>query len=90
MRHYIAIFIEDPLGEWRVVFPDAPGCEAKAFNLHDAHYVAATTLTQCLNRNGSPPPLPMDMAAVYRCDEWLERNQVDLSRSVVSMVPLAA
>jgi hypothetical protein len=40
MSHYIAIFIEDHIGEWRVVFPDAPGCEAKGFTLHDARYAA--------------------------------------------------
>ena len=50
MRHYVAIFVEDHMGEWRVVFPDAPGCDAKAFNLHDAQYVAATALMQFLNR----------------------------------------
>ena len=90
MRHYIAIFVEDHMGEWRVVFPDAPGCEAKAFSLHDAQYVAATALMQFLNQHETPPPLPMDMAAMYRCEEWLERNQIDLSKAVVSIIPLAA
>lgn len=32
------------MGEWRVVFPDAPVCEAKAFSLHDAQYASATVL----------------------------------------------
>jgi predicted RNase H-like HicB family nuclease len=89
MRHYIAIFIEDHIGEWRVVFPDAPGCAAKGFNLHDAQYAAASALSQCLRANGTPP-LPMDLAAVEQCDEWLEQNGVDLSKAVVSMISVAA
>ena len=89
MSHYTAIFIEDHIGEWRVLFPDVPGCEAKGFTLHDAHYAAASTLSRCLQVNGSPP-LPMDMATIKKCDEWLEQNHVDLSKVVVSMISLAA
>ena len=47
MSHYIAIFVEDHIGEWRVVFPDVPGCEARGFTLHDAQYAAASTLARC-------------------------------------------
>ena len=46
MRHYIAIFVEDHMGGVARGFSDAPGCEAKAFSLHDAQYVAATALMQ--------------------------------------------
>jgi predicted RNase H-like HicB family nuclease len=90
MSHYIAIFVEDHIGEWRVVFPDVPGCEAKGFTLHEAQFAAATALSQCLRENGTPPPWPMDLAAVEKCDKWLEQNQVDLSKAVVSMIQLAA
>jgi predicted RNase H-like HicB family nuclease len=90
MKHYIGIFIETDMGEWRVVFPDVPGCEAKGFNLDDARFAAASALSQGLHENGTPPPLPMDMVAVAKCDEWLEQNQVDLSKAIVSMIPLAA
>ena len=90
MSHYIAIFIEDHIGEWRAVFPDVPGCEAKGFTLDGAQYAAASALSRCLHENGTPPPLPMDMAAVAKCDEWLEQNQVDLSKVVVSMISVAA
>ena len=89
MSHYIAIFIEDHIGEWRVVFPDVPGCEAKGFSLHDAQFAAASTLSNCLRDNGTPP-LPMDMAAVEKSDEWLKQNRVDLSKAVVSMISVAA
>jgi predicted RNase H-like HicB family nuclease len=89
MAHYLAIFIEDHIGEWRAVFPDVPGCEAKGFTLHDAQFAAASALSECLRENGTPP-LPMDMASVEKCDAWLEQNHVDLSKAVVSMIPLAA
>jgi hypothetical protein len=35
------------------------------------------------------PPLPMDMAAVEKCEEWLEQNHVDLSKALVTMISLA-
>jgi predicted RNase H-like HicB family nuclease len=90
MPHYIAIFVEDYVGEWRVVFPDVPGCEAKGFSLDDAQYAAASALSKCLRENGTPPPLPMDMAAVEKRNDWLEQNHVNLSKAVVSMISLAA
>jgi hypothetical protein len=90
MSHYIAIFVEDHIGEWRLVFPDVPGCEAKGFTLHDAQFAAVTALSQCLRENGTEPPWPMGLAAVEQCDEWLEQNHVDLSKAVVSMISVAA
>jgi hypothetical protein len=73
--------------EWRVVFPDAPGCEVKGFSLDDANFAcaAASALSQCLRETGTPP-LPMDMAAVEKCEEWLEQNHMDLSKAVVTMI----
>ena len=90
MSYYIAIFIEDHIGEWRVVFPDVPGCETKGFSLEDAQFSAASALSKCLRENGTPPPLPMDLTEVEKCDEWLEQNHVNLSKAVVSMIRLAA
>lgn len=78
------------MGEWRVVFPDVPGCEAKGFTLDDAKYAAASALGQCIQDSNAPAPMPMDLAAVKRSEEWLSRNQIDLSKAIVSMVPLAA
>ena len=89
MSHYTAILIEDHIGEWRAVFPDVLGCEAKGFSLDDVHYAAASALSKCLRENGTPP-LPMDMAAVQKCDEWLKQNHVDVSKAVVSMISVAA
>jgi predicted RNase H-like HicB family nuclease len=90
MKHYIAIFVENQVGEWRALFPDAPGCEAKGFSLDDAKYAAASALIGYLRESNAQTPLPMDMAAVHKSEEWLKQNQVDLSRAVVSMIPLAA
>lgn len=90
MKYYIAIFLEDDVGEWRAVFPDVPGCEAKGFTLDDAKFAAASALTQCIQENGAPPLHPMDMDAVQRSAEWLSQYNIDLSRAVVSMIPMAA
>jgi predicted RNase H-like HicB family nuclease len=90
VKHYIAILIEDHLGEWRAVFPDVPGCEARGFSLDDVKFAAASALNRCIEETGSLPHPPMDLAAVQRSDEWLSDNNVDLSKVVVSMVPLAA
>lgn len=90
MTHYIAIFIETDVGEWRVVFPDAPGCEAKGFNLDDAKFAAVSALAECIRDGNSLPSAPMDMATVQKSEEWLSRNHIDLSKAVVSMIPLAA
>lgn len=90
MKHYIAILLENDVGEWRVVFPDMPGCEAKSFTLDDATFAAASVLTQCIRENGGPPLHPMDMDAVQRSEKWLQENQVDLSKAVVTMIQLAA
>jgi predicted RNase H-like HicB family nuclease len=88
MKHYLAIFVENNFGEWRVVFPDMPGCEARSFSLDDAGIAATSALTRCLRENGTPP-LPMDLAAVQQHREWLELNHIDLSKAVVTMIQLA-
>jgi predicted RNase H-like HicB family nuclease len=90
MNHYIGIFVQNDVGEWRVVFPDMPGCEAKGFTLDDAKFAAVTALVKCIRESGAPAPLPMDMAAILRSKDWLKQNRVNLSKAVVTMVPLAA
>lgn len=90
MTHYIAIFVESDVAEWRVVFPDVPGCEAHGFTLDDARFSAVTALKRCLEESHLMPPTPMDLSAVERSQEWLKRNNVDLSRAVISIIPLAA
>jgi hypothetical protein len=90
MSHYIAIFIEDHIGEWHVVFPDVPDCEAKGFNLDDVQIAAASVLSRHLRESARPVPVPMDMKAVAERNEWLERNHVDLSKAVVAMISVAA
>lgn len=88
MKHYIAIFTQNDMGEWRVVFPDIPGCEAKGFSLDDAKFAATTALAQYIDGQASLPE-PMDLAAIERNRDWLAQNQIDLSKAVISIVPLA-
>ena len=90
MTHYLAIFVETDLGEWRVVFPDLPGCKAMGFTLDDAMFAASSALRQYIQEIGLLPPHPMDLSAVQQSEEWLSENRVDLSRAIISMVPMAA
>jgi hypothetical protein len=61
MKQYIAIFVENIVGEWRVVFSDLLGCEVRGFNLDDAQYAAASGLDRCIQESRSPLPAPMDL-----------------------------
>jgi predicted RNase H-like HicB family nuclease len=90
VTHYLAIFVETDMGEWRVVFPDVPGCEARGFTLDDAQFAATSALERCIEERGLSAPLPKDLSAVSRSEEWLSRNHIDLSRAVITMVRLAA
>jgi hypothetical protein len=71
-------------------FPDVPGCEAKGVSLDDAKYAAASALAGCIREGSSLPPAPMDLVAVQRSEERLLRDHVDLSKAMVSMIPMAA
>ena len=86
MTHYIAILTENDIGDWRVAFPDFPGCEVKGFGLESAKSAATMVLRRYIDENGSPPSAPMDLATIERNDEWLRQNQIDLSRAVVTLV----
>jgi predicted RNase H-like HicB family nuclease len=88
MRHYVAIFMQDDIGEWRASFPDLPGCEARGFSLDDVKFTAETALAEWIRKNGAPAPLPTPMAALQQ--DWLTKNEVDLSKAVVTMIPSAA
>ena len=87
MKHYIAIFVQNDMSEWRVVFPDIPGCEAKGFTLDDAKFAAMSALAQYID--GQPLPEPMDLATIERNGDWLAQNHVDLKKAVISIIPMA-
>lgn len=88
MNHFIAIFVQDDIGEWRVVFPDMPGCEARGFSLDDAKFAATTALLYCVRNGGAPAPQPMSMAVLQ--EDWLTQNKVDLSRAIVTTISVEA
>ena len=89
MKHYNAILVEYEMGEWRAILPDIPGCEARGFSLDDAKFAAATVLRRYVEENASAPQ-PMDLSMIEHNEEWLRQNHVDLSKAVVSMIPLDA
>jgi predicted RNase H-like HicB family nuclease len=86
--HYIALLIPSSIGEWRVLFPDVPECQAHGYTLDDATFAATTALSRCLAENGHLPPLPRNLAEIERDEEWLSRNNVDLHEAIVTMISL--
>jgi predicted RNase H-like HicB family nuclease len=86
--HYVALLIPSSVGEWRVVFPDMPECEAHGYTVDDATFAATTALSRCLAENGHLPPRPRDLAEIKRDEEWLSRNNVDLREAIVTMISL--
>ncbi|HJR22497.1 MAG TPA: type II toxin-antitoxin system HicB family antitoxin [Dongiaceae bacterium] len=86
--HYIALLIPSSVGEWRVVFPDVPECQAHGYTVDDATFAATTALSRCLAENGHLPPLPRDLTEIERDEEWLSRNNVDLRVAIVTMISL--
>jgi predicted RNase H-like HicB family nuclease len=88
--HYIALLIPSSVGEWRVVFPDVPECEAHGYTVDDATHAATTVLSRCLAENGHLPPLPRDLAEIERDEEWLSRHNIDLREAIVTMISASA
>lgn len=88
MSHYIALLLPSPVGEWRVLVPDFPECQAHGYTVDDARFAAIAALSRCLAENGHR--LPRDLSEIENDQEWLSRNSVDLSVAVVTMISLAA
>ena len=86
--YYIAILLRSEIGEWRLVFPDAPDCEARGFSVHDATIAGVTILTHCAQRRGAAFPRPRNLSQIEQDADWLARNRLDLGRSVITMIPL--
>ena len=87
MKHCIAILVENDMGEWRAVFPDLPDCEARGFSVEDVKFAAESAVRKYVHDNRLPPS-PIDMSAIERDRDWLTRNNVDLSKAVVTMIQL--
>ncbi len=77
--HYIALLIPSSIGEWRVVFPDLPECQAHGYSVDDAAFAAYHALSRCAGRKRRLASLPRDLAEIERDKEWLSRNNIDLS-----------
>jgi predicted RNase H-like HicB family nuclease len=86
--HYIALLMPSSVGEFRVVFPDVPECQAHGYTIDDATFAATTALSRCLTENGVSPPPPRDLAEIERDEEWLSRNNIDLHEAIVTMISL--
>lgn len=90
MSHYIALLLRSPVGEWNVVFPDVPECQAHGYTVDDATYAATTALSRCAAEHDMSLRPPRDLVEIERDEEWLSRNDVNLADAIVTMISLAA
>jgi predicted RNase H-like HicB family nuclease len=89
MDYYIAVLTESESGGWRILFPDVPGCEARATSAEDCKSAAAEALQRHKATNGNALHQPRDLRAIEDDAEWLSRNGIDLSKVIVTMVPMS-
>jgi predicted RNase H-like HicB family nuclease len=90
MSHYVALLLRSPVGEWNVVFPDVPECRAHGYTVDDATYAAMTALSRCAAEDGVSLRPPRDLVDIERDEEWLSRNNIDLSEAIVTMISTPA
>jgi predicted RNase H-like HicB family nuclease len=85
MRHYIAICIQQDTGDWRAVFPEVPGCEARGCTLDDIKRAAQGELMRHLSGEGLLDARSLTRA-VPRIDDWMAENQLDMSKAIVTVI----
>ena len=77
---YVGLFRALPNGDWRVGFPDLPGCEAKGKSFKEVFEAARHALSAHLKELGGPWPRPRSIAELMidaRGDWLLCRAFVD-------------
>jgi predicted RNase H-like HicB family nuclease len=88
LLHYVALFSEMTVGGWHVQFPDLPDCDAYGFTIDDATRAATMALAARASNDSAELPSPRDLTEVQRDERWIFRNDVDLSTSVIVLIPL--
>ena len=88
MAHYVAIIVPSPDRGLRVLFPDIPQCEAEASDMDDARLAAVDALSRFIETEDARLPLPRDLSAIERDEDWMSRNGVDLSSAIVTMISI--
>jgi hypothetical protein len=85
INYYVAIITQSQMGEWDVRFPDLPECAAHGSSLEDAKNAAFTRALECSRSRDPALPPPMDVSDL---SEWMSRNEFDISKALVAMIPL--
>jgi len=88
MPHYIAILVPSDNGDWRALVPDVPEWEGSANSPDAAKLAALNELTRRLRANGTTPPAPRDLSDIATDKDWIARNNIDLAKAVVTVIPL--
>jgi predicted RNase H-like HicB family nuclease len=89
MVFYPVVFIQTSLGEWHGLFPDVPECTTRGYDLVDVNMAAKAALSRCARAKGSSLLPPRPLRAIESDTEWLSRNDIVLSKAVLTLVPLA-
>ena len=92
MLHYIAVLVPQPEGNWRVHFPDFPGCSAEGAYLEQAIAAARQAIYQRLDSAAAEGALrfPRSLDVIVEDLDWARTREVDWRRAVVSLVPFAS
>jgi hypothetical protein len=90
MTHIVAILAPWEAGEWRVLIPDAPECEAAGNSPDGAVLAAAAKVAQRVRANGDTPIAPRDLLAIATDRAWMSRNDIDFTKAVVTLIPLGS
>jgi len=90
MTHFVAILAPWTAGEWRVVIPDAPECEAIANSPDEAVFAAAVKVTRRVCTNGIDQTTPRDLLAIATDRAWMSRTDIDFANAVVTLIPSGA
>jgi predicted RNase H-like HicB family nuclease len=84
----VAVLIPDG-GDWRVLVPDLPGCEARGASVPDAIEGAEKAVLarlEAMRLRGDAPPVPREFEAVRQDTEWGKDNGVDIATASLARI----
>jgi hypothetical protein len=87
MTHFVAILAPWEAGQWRVLIPDAPECEAIGNSRDGAVLAAVLKVRRRVSVHGDAPTAPRDLLAIATDKAWMSRNDIDFAKAVVTLIP---
>ena len=87
MKHYIAVLMPQPSGEWRAYLPDFPGCKAAGSTPDEAIGNTRERAQSTLDHPGRLP-VPRSLGAIQADRDWATTRAIEWDKAVVSLVPI--